>query len=74
MLGFIHCIISFSTADSLCVLHTTLLQPKLEYASVAWNSFTSTDSAKLKGIQRKFAAFVIANSLWAYTAVIMKLY
>jgi hypothetical protein len=28
----------------------------LEYASVAWNSVTATDSNKLERVQRKFAA------------------
>jgi hypothetical protein len=46
---------SFSTPHSLSVLYTTLARPKLEYASVAWNSITSTDSSKLKRVQIKFA-------------------
>lgn len=32
------------------------LTPKLEYASVVWNSVTSTDTRQLELIQRKFAA------------------
>jgi hypothetical protein len=47
---------SFSSADGLYVLCTTLVWPKLEYASVAWNSITSTDLSKLMRVQRKFAA------------------
>jgi hypothetical protein len=46
---------SFSTPHSHSVLYTTLVQPKLEYASVAWHSITSTDSSKLKRVQIKFA-------------------
>jgi hypothetical protein len=33
-----------------------LVRSKLEYASVAWNSVTITDSNKLERVQRKFAA------------------
>jgi hypothetical protein len=33
-----------------------LVRSKLEYASVAWNSVTTTDSNKLERIQRTFAA------------------
>jgi hypothetical protein len=31
-----------------------LVRSKLEYASVAWNSVTITDSNKLEHVQRKF--------------------
>jgi hypothetical protein len=56
MLGLIRYITSsFSAPHSLSVLYTTLIRPKLEYASVAWNSITSTDSSKLKRVQIKFA-------------------
>jgi hypothetical protein len=37
-------------------LYITLIRYKLEYASVAWNSVTSTDAKKLERIQQKFAA------------------
>jgi hypothetical protein len=47
---------SFSTLDSRLVLHNTLFRTKLEYASVIWNSITSTDSSKLERIERKFTA------------------
>jgi hypothetical protein len=56
MLGLIRYITSsFSTPHSLTVLYTTLVRPKLEYAYVAWNSTTSTDSSKLERVQIKFA-------------------
>jgi hypothetical protein len=45
---------SFSTSDSLLILYFALVISKLEYASVAWNSVTVTDSNNLKSIQRKF--------------------
>jgi hypothetical protein len=57
MLGLIRYITSsFSTLESLLVLCSSLVRSKLDYASVVLNSVTSTDSAKLEIIQRKFAA------------------
>jgi hypothetical protein len=38
------------------MLYFALVRYKLEYASVAWNSVTITDSNKLERVQRKFAA------------------
>jgi hypothetical protein len=37
-------------------MYYILLRSKLEYASVVWNSVTSTDSNKLERIQQKFAS------------------
>jgi hypothetical protein len=55
LLGLIHNItFSFSTLDSSLILYFLLVRPKLEYASVVWNSITSTDAKKLKRIQRNF--------------------
>jgi hypothetical protein len=43
---------SFSTLDSLLVLFFVLVRSKLEYASIAWNSVTITDSNKLERVQK----------------------
>jgi hypothetical protein len=48
--------LSSSTLDRILMLYFALIRYKLEYASVAWNSVTITDSNKLERIQRQFAA------------------
>jgi hypothetical protein len=47
------------------MLYCTLVRPKLEYASVTWNSITSTDASKLERIQRKFV-FLCHRSFYSH--------
>jgi hypothetical protein len=57
LLGLIRTLtFSFSTLDSLLILFFASVISKLEYASVAWNSVTVTDSNKLERVQKTFAA------------------
>jgi hypothetical protein len=44
------------TTGNLCVLYTTSVPPKLEYACVVWNSTTSTDSSERETVGRKSTA------------------
>jgi hypothetical protein len=47
---------TFSSLESMHRLCITLVISKLAYASVVWNSITSTDANKLERIQQRFAA------------------
>jgi hypothetical protein len=53
------------------ILYFTLVRSRVEYASVAWNSITSTDAKELERIQQKFAAVLNAFFLKSIIVTIM---
>jgi hypothetical protein len=57
LLGLIRTLtFSFSTIDTLLMLHFILVRSRVEYGSVALNPVTITDSNKLERVQRNVAA------------------
>jgi hypothetical protein len=52
---------SVSTIDRLFIIYCALVRSKLQSASVAWNSVTSTDSSETERVQREFADYAIIN-------------
>jgi hypothetical protein len=57
LLGLVRSItINFSSIECMLSLYIILIRSKLEYASVVWNSITSTDAKKLERIQQRFVA------------------
>jgi hypothetical protein len=62
----------FYTVYSLCILYTTPVRPKLEYAPAASNSITLTDLFNSKEFKENLPPYVIADLLWEYAAKIIK--
>jgi hypothetical protein len=52
-----------SSLHSLLILYCTLIRTKLGYATVAWNSVTSTDACSLRACSRSLYPFVISVSV-----------
>jgi hypothetical protein len=52
----------FCTPHSICISYTTIVRPKMEYASLAWYSITLTDLFKLERVQGKYASLYHSRS------------
>jgi hypothetical protein len=67
LLGLVRSVtLSISSFEcTLCMLYFTLFKSKLEYASIVWNSITSTDANGLKRTQQKFASLYF-NHVFLY--------
>jgi hypothetical protein len=63
---------SFSILCSPLVSYSTLIRSELQYAFVAWNSVTITDSSKRAGIKGNLHFYVTAHFLMAYVTINVK--
>jgi hypothetical protein len=74
LLGLVRSItFTFSSLDCMHKLYIALIRSKVEYASVVWNSITSTGASKLERIQRRFAALCLIDFSLTFITVLFAL-
>jgi hypothetical protein len=65
MLGFIRRLsLEFRDPYTLKFLYTSLVRPKLEYASCVWNSFYDVRVDRVKRVQKRFIRYALRGLGW----------
>jgi hypothetical protein len=65
MLGFIRrMLFEFRDPYTLRSLYTSLVRPKLEYASCVWSPFYDVHVDKVERVQRRFLRYALRNLGW----------
>ena len=60
---------NFKNLDTLLTLFTTMVRPKLEYASEIWSPNSAAYKDKLEAVQRRFLKFLYYKKFGAYPAI-----